>query len=646
MNWLKRFLTTPAFEDEEKRRAAGLLHVILLTLLGVSIILLGAAIIAVTGVLPVLAVLQRDVFVRRMGVLLALILLPLGGEFLMRRGHIRLASIFLSGLLWLTFAFAMVIGGGVRIPAFGGFMVLIVIMGLLLGRRAGAFAAGWSILTGLGFLIAELEGSLSMPETPVTPALAWIVNSLFFVFVAVLLNLADRGINEAIERAGRHQQELIESNRQLQAVQASLEERVAERTRELEATTAALGAGSSELEDALVELQRREKELEDAVRLQEQARRRQQEINRELEMANESTRRRSAQLQATAEVGRAIAQVRDPDELLPQVTELISRHFGFYHAGIFLVDEARRYAVLRAANSQGGQRMLARGHRLPVGEQGIVGYVTGSGRPRVALDVGADAVFFDNPDMPETRSEMALPLRRGGEIIGALDVQSTQAGAFDDQDVAVLQTLADQISIALENAELFAQAQDALAKAEAVHQQYLAQEWAQYARQSFDLSHEYLLSGRENLAGEPLPAGDEALQTGSTVILDAGDGHQSLALAVPIKQGGQVIGVLDLQETDEDRSWSQDEIALAQAVAEQLALSLESARLFEQTKSRAHRESLTRQITDRIRDAVNIDVMLQTAIQELGRALGAPRVYVRLGVEAGTETGPDPEYQK
>ncbi|MGB9777653.1 MAG: HAMP domain-containing protein, partial [Anaerolineae bacterium] len=117
--------------------------------------------------------------------------------------------------------------------------------------------------------------------------------------------------------------------------------------------------------------------------------------------------RRTAQLEAAAFIARRAAEIRDVDTLLNETVRLISDRFGFYHAGIFLIDEAGEYAVLRAASSEGGRRMLARGHRLAVGKVGIVGTVAGTGRPRIALDVGADAVFFDNPDLPRTRSEMA-----------------------------------------------------------------------------------------------------------------------------------------------------------------------------------------------------------------------------------------------
>jgi methyl-accepting chemotaxis protein len=159
-------------------------------------------------------------------------------------------------------------------------------------------------------------------------------------------------------------------------------------------------------------------------------------------------------LQAAAQVAREATAIRDVDQLLDQTTRLISERFGFYHAGIFLLDEAGEYAVLRAASSQGGQRMLARAHQLKVGETGIVGHVTGSGEPRIALDVGEDAAFFDNPDLPGTRSEMALPLKVQERVIGALDVQSTEPEAFGEDDVAVLLVMADQLAIAIENARL------------------------------------------------------------------------------------------------------------------------------------------------------------------------------------------------
>ena len=161
---------------------------------------------------------------------------------------------------------------------------------------------------------------------------------------------------------------------------------------------------------------------------------------------------------------------------------MINREFGFYHVGIFLLDTAREYAVLSAANSDGGQKMLERSHRLKVGETGMVGYVTSTGKPRVALDTGADAVFFNNPDLPETRSEIALPLRVGDEIIGALDVQSTEPNAFSQEDINVASILADQVSIAIQNARQFEETRRALAESNSLSKQFIQTSWSQFTR--------------------------------------------------------------------------------------------------------------------------------------------------------------------
>ncbi|HDQ71379.1 MAG TPA: GAF domain-containing protein, partial [Chloroflexi bacterium] len=169
----------------------------------------------------------------------------------------------------------------------------------------------------------------------------------------------------------------------------------------------------------------------------------------------EEIQRRATQLAAAAEVARDATSILDVDALLNQTVHLISEQFEFYHAGVFLVDDNQEYAVLHAASSEGGQKMLAKGHKLPVGKVGIVGNVAATGEPHIALDVGEDAVHFANPDLPETHSEMGLPLKVRNQVIGVLDVQSIQEAAFSEEDVAVLQTLADQLAAAIVNARLF-----------------------------------------------------------------------------------------------------------------------------------------------------------------------------------------------
>jgi GAF domain-containing protein len=179
----------------------------------------------------------------------------------------------------------------------------------------------------------------------------------------------------------------------------------------------------------------------------------------ELAAANVLLRKLTLQLQTAAEVSRAATSVLDTDELVRQTVDLIHDRFGFYYVGLFLLDEAKRWAVLRAGTGEPGRRMFEAGHRFQVGGESMVGWCTANVQARIALDVGEEAVRFDNPLLPETRSEMALPLISRGQVIGALTVQSAEAAAFSDEDIAMLQTMADQVANAIENARFFREAQ-------------------------------------------------------------------------------------------------------------------------------------------------------------------------------------------
>jgi len=316
-----------------------------------------------------------------------------------------------------------------------GNIVAVLLAGLFISPRLVLRMTAIAMATTGASVLLELWSPLSPPSFLI---LNLVLTPIAILFTGYLIHLFSATLSHALAASQSYAGGLERTQAELVA-----------RTRELEATTADLVARGTELEDT----------------------------SRLFEETARQSQRRADLLQASAQVSRAVAQIRDLDQLLPQVTQLISRHFGFYHAGIFLTDGTGRHAVLRAANSSGGQRMLARQHRLGVGSEGIVGYVTGTGQPRIALDVGADATYFDNPDLPDTRSEMALPLRTGGTLIGALDVQSTKVRAFDQEDIAVLTLMADQIATAIENARLFEQAQVALAEAEGARRHYLRQEW-------------------------------------------------------------------------------------------------------------------------------------------------------------------------
>jgi signal transduction histidine kinase/CheY-like chemotaxis protein len=382
---------------------------------------------------------------------------------------------------------------------------------------------------------------------------------------------------------------------------------------------------ASSLKESHAELERWGHELEHRV----------EERTQELARASERMERRAAQLQLSAEVAHAIASVRDLDQLLPEMTRLISERFGWYHVGIFLLDEAGEYAVLRAANSEGGQRMLARGHKLKVGEVGIVGSVTGSGLPRIALDVGKDAVYFDNPDLRGTRSEMALPLKVGDplRVIGALDVQSLTAAAYDEEDLALMSNLADQVAIAIQNARLFQQTQEALEEVRKVHRQYVRREWAGVTARRGGLVYEYRRAGTPAIADLPdaFPEVNMALAAGDVVALSdpsrdidaspVGAPAPAAALAVPIKLREQVIGVLDLQEADLPRYWTEDEIALVKAVSDQVALALENARLLEAEQEQRKAAEALREAAVVLSSTLAFEELIQRILDQIGQVI-------------------------
>jgi GAF domain-containing protein len=349
----------------------------------------------------------------------------------------------------------------------------------------------------------------------------------------------------------------------------------------------------------------------------------------ELRTATFRAARHASQLQTIAELAHTISSISDLDALLRSVCRLISERFGFYHVGIFLNDEAKEYTVLQASNSEGGQRMLERGHRLKIGQTGIVGYVAQQGEARVALDVGTDAVFFDNPD-----SEMALPLMVGSRIIGVIDVQSTEPAAFSDEDLDVMRTLADQVAIAIENARLFSETRRALQEAEIVYNRFVAREWNRIALERQQVGYRATPSGIQPLE-EALddPEVQIAFRSGKPAVGSAGQP----TLAVPLRVRGETIGVLHVKSPNARQTWSPDELEAVQRVAERAALALESARLLAESEKRAQREQVIGKVSNRIRQTLDLDTVLKTAAEELRQALNLQAAEVRLGLTT-TET--------
>lgn len=340
--------------------------------------------------------------------------------------------------------------------------------------------------------------------------------------------------------------------------------------------------------------------------------------------------RRASQLQTASHVARDISSFENLDDLVTDTIDLIREQFGFYHVGLFLVDEDREYAVLKAATGEAGQHMLERNHRLKIGSEGIVGNAIQKNEPRIALDVDKDVTHYKNPDLPNTQSEMALPLRASGKVIGALDVQSVEEGAFDTEDVNILGTIADQLAMAIEKVNLLTQLKNNLAEIEASFQQYTQKAW-----------HSHLHNAKRNYAFRYHHQHIEVVDDGYVEIQAALKANQAVVttqritdknpqtlVALPIKLRGEPLGVINLRF---DASYvPQDTLDLLENTANRLALALENARLLEELQQRAERERQIGTIVTKVRSRADIDSILRTTAEELGRSLGVAEVLVQL----------------
>jgi GAF domain-containing protein/HAMP domain-containing protein len=314
---------------------------------------------------------------------------------------------------------------------------------------------------------------------------------------------------------------------------------------------------------------------------------------------------RTEQLRSTIEVGQVASSILEPGELISRVVNLITERFGYYYAAIFLVDSSGRWAELKDATGAAGQALKSQSHRLEVGGKSMVSSAILKREAQIALDVGAEPTRFNNPLLPQTRSEIALPLMVGERVVGALDVQSTQEAAFDEETIRTLQGMANQVAIALENARLFQQIQFSLDELRAAHRLYVTEAWSKTAHENLHFEYE---AGEES---------DSARKAGNQI-------------EIPLTLREQPIGVLSMESGAE---WTPEERNLLEAVATQAALALENARLLEESQQSALRERLAAEIISKIWASQNMDGILHTTVKEVGRALRADEATIEINIE-------------
>lgn len=570
---LRRIFAPPIFEDEEKTRIAALLNSILL-----AVIVIGAT---YTVIAPFLLGQYVSAALTATIVVASLI-----SRQLMRNGYISAATIILLTIFHVVLVASIAVSGGIFGASYFSLVMTTVVAGVLLGGRSAYIMAAINSLTGLGVML--LQEQLPEPMIPQMPITFWSSLVVYVFFIAALQHASRRGFDRLLDNLRNAQNKLTETNRELQEIGANLEQSVAERTAELDA-------------------------------------------------ANQRNERRAMQFEAISQVSRVISQTQSLESLLPQIAQVISQQFAFYHVGIFLLDSNNEYAVLTAANSAGGKKMLARNHKLKAGQVGIVGYVAGTGVPRIALDTTADAIYFNNPDLPETRSEMALPLLRAGkQIIGVLDVQSTEQNAFGQEDIRVLNILAEQVAIAIDNARLYEDTQKALLEAQMIYRGNIRAGWVKFVRAQ-QLAGVRRRSLRTNFLVEPveLPGESDVVLTGRAFKKTDTD-QKTSSLTVPMKLRGEIVGVMNIK-ADDNREWNADELDIINAIIERAALSIENARLLTEAQKQVEKERAIGQISAKIGSLVNLENILQTTIQELGNTLPGTDVTIQFKERAGQQ---------
>jgi GAF domain-containing protein len=329
----------------------------------------------------------------------------------------------------------------------------------------------------------------------------------------------------------------------------------------------------------------------------------------QLALRSEALERRELQIRTAADISRAAVAELDPDTLFQRVSDLVRQRYNLYYVGVFTVDESGHTAVLRAGTGEAGQRMLAQKHHLPINSASMIGTAIQTGEAHIASNVGLDPHHFKNPDLPHTRSELALPMISAGQILGAISVQSMTPSAFDENDIVVLQGVADSLATALENANLFQQVQKSLEEVQTLHRQYLLESWGKVTTQTKDLSYTF---------EKDTSTGDEA-----EILLD-----QQASQEFPLLLRDQAIGNISVESAR--GALSVKEQAFIEAVTQQTALALENVRLVEETQRNAQQDRVVSAISEELTLAMDVDSVIKTAVRELGQLPKVTEVSVHI----------------
>ncbi|NDJ60043.1 MAG: GAF domain-containing protein [Chloroflexi bacterium] len=374
-----------------------------------------------------------------------------------------------------------------------------------------------------------------------------------------------------------------------------------------------------------------------------------------IQSASRASQDRATLAEVTTRLARRMADRAALEDVMDTaINEINASYEQIYHSQVFLVHELTREARLAASTGTVGQMLLRRRHSLNVGGQSVIGRVTASGEIIVANAGSSDTVHKRNEFLPETQVEAAFPLKIGGRVIGALDLQSRDPDAFPPEDLPVFQALADVIAVAIDNAQRLAQTDQrlednqklieqlrrALGSAEQQNRQLTARAWAHYLSTKggalglgINFAH-----GTSTSKVPRTPTLEQAMSDNHVV---QSEHQQVTTIAVPLRVRGQVIGALEFDLRDR-KPLAPDELDLVQEVSERFGAAVENTRLYEESRRVAERETILNDLSSRLQ-VTNVDSVLRAAAQGLQDTIGAQRVAIRLGapgLEAVTSAGP------
>lgn len=530
-----------------------------------KVVMIAASIVLATGLATLLFNLVHEMLGRSiLSVAMGLVGLSIVLAYF---NYLKPASIITTTSAFLVLTFFLYEGDGVHDASITAYAAIVILSGLLLGEIGVIIFGSLTTLSLVVLVYAEHLGFLPNKYSGLFDLID--INSIWFLHLAtsVIIYFLVRRLSRIANEAQEGEKAFSKANEELFSLRDVLQDRVEQRTMVLE--------------------------------------------------------QQNADLQAATRVAHEILAAEDVTQLLEMSVELIAKEFSYDHVGIFLLNEKKDRAILQAASSTSGRKILGEHYELSSEKASVVGSVALDKRPRIALNQGTDADFFANPDSPDIQSEMALPLIVQDDILGVLDIQSRQSEAFNQNNIAILQSLTNQLALTIQNTRLIEESQINLAQLKLIMSEQSRKVWSQHLDKQ---SHGFVYT----------PLGVKTLRMAN---LDQGAREGIETADVPISLRGRKIGSISLQRLS--RRWSKKEKALLADVANQIGLAIENARLLNETREQAQQDQLIAEVSSRMRETLDMDTVLKTTIEEMKKTFNLKEVEVRLAPTESEEAEVD-----